>query len=64
MDTDEAFYLQRNDKESKRSPLVGVLASFLRYVRSVEGIFSSTLFAGFGICAVQDLDMQIFSNPF
>jgi hypothetical protein len=30
MDTDEAFNLQRDDKESKRSSLVGVLANFLR----------------------------------
>ena len=61
MDTDEAFYLQRDDKESKRSSSVGVLANFLRYVRSMKRMFSTCLQAG--ICAVRDLDMQIFSDP-
>lgn len=53
MDTDEIFYLQRNDKESNRSSSVGVLASFLRYVRSMKKIFSTTLLAGFGKCVVR-----------
>ena len=39
MDTDEVFYLQRDDKESMGATTgVGVLASFLRYVRSTEGM--------------------------
>jgi len=45
MDTDEVFYLQRNDK-SQGATGVGVLAGFLRYIRSAKGISLTTVFAG------------------
>lgn len=39
MDTDEVFYLQRDDKASMGAATgVGILASFLRYVCSIEGM--------------------------
>jgi len=51
MDTDEVFYLQRDDK-SQGATGVGVLASFLRYARSTKEISLTSVFAGFGMCAV------------
>ena len=51
MDTDEVFYLQRDDKESMGATTgVGVLASFLRYVRIIKGMFSTTVLTCFGKC--------------